>query len=100
MFSMLNRSNLRTSACPGVHNELNDRNYLLVRKSKAKGNKEGGMSSVFYNFGGEAGIRTLGRLPFNGFQDRRFRPLSHLSDRAEYYLKLYLFAMIFKAKIY
>ncbi|CEG56560.1 protein of unknown function [Legionella fallonii LLAP-10] len=31
--------------------------------------------------GGEAGIRTLGRLPFNGFQDRRIRPLCHLSDR-------------------
>ncbi len=29
--------------------------------------------------GGEAGIRTLGGLPLNGFQDRRFRPLSHLS---------------------
>ncbi len=29
--------------------------------------------------GGEGGIRTPGRLPFNGFQDRRFRPLSHLS---------------------
>lgn len=30
---------------------------------------------------GEGGIRTPGRLPFNGFQDRRFRPLSHLSRR-------------------
>ena len=30
-------------------------------------------------FGGETGIRTLGRLPFNGFQDRRIRPLCHLS---------------------
>ncbi len=29
--------------------------------------------------GGEGGIRTPGRLPPNGFQDRRFRPLSHLS---------------------
>ncbi len=34
-------------------------------------------------FGGETGIRTLGRLPFNGFQDRRIRPLCHLST-AEY----------------
>ncbi len=31
------------------------------------------------HFGGETGIRTLGRLPFNGFQDRRNRPLCHLS---------------------
>ena len=30
-------------------------------------------------FGGETGIRTLGRFPFNGFQDRRNRPLCHLS---------------------
>ncbi len=35
------------------------------------------------SFGGEGGIRTPGPLPVNGFQDRRFRPLSHLSLRAE-----------------
>ena len=29
--------------------------------------------------GGERGIRTPGKLPFNGFQDRRDRPLRHLS---------------------
>jgi hypothetical protein len=29
--------------------------------------------------GGEGGIRTPGPSPVNGFQDRRFRPLSHLS---------------------
>jgi hypothetical protein len=32
-----------------------------------------------FTYGGEAGIRTLGGLPLNGFQDRRFQPLSHLS---------------------
>lgn len=38
--------------------------------------------------GGEAGIRTLGGLPLNGFQDRRFRPLSHLSATASgYYIR-------------
>lgn len=31
--------------------------------------------------GGEAGIRTLGgRMPLDGFQDRSFKPLSHLSN--------------------
>ncbi len=35
--------------------------------------------SSFLVNGGEGGIRTPGRLPPNGFQDRRFRPLSHLS---------------------
>ena len=30
--------------------------------------------------GGEAEIRTLGPLRDNGFQDRRFQPLSHLSE--------------------
>ncbi len=29
---------------------------------------------------GESGIRTHGTLRFNGFQDRLFRPLRHLSD--------------------
>ena len=31
------------------------------------------------NIGGEGGIRTHGPLRVNGFQDRRYRPLSHLS---------------------
>ena len=30
-------------------------------------------------FGGEGGIRTPGTLRHSGFQDRRFKPLSHLS---------------------
>src|SRR5690606_36280951 len=30
-------------------------------------------------YGGEGGIRTPGPSRANGFQDRRFRPLSHLS---------------------
>ena len=30
-------------------------------------------------FGGERGIRTPGNFRFNGFQDRRIRPLCHLS---------------------
>ena len=29
--------------------------------------------------GGERGIRTPGTFRYNGFQDRRFKPLSHLS---------------------
>ena len=29
--------------------------------------------------GGEGGIRTPGTLRYNGFQDRRIRPLCHLS---------------------
>jgi hypothetical protein len=32
--------------------------------------------------GGEGGIRTPGTFRFNGFQDRRIRPLCHLSARA------------------
>ena len=33
---------------------------------------------TFLNNGRERGIRTPGGLHLNGFQDRRFRPLSHL----------------------
>ena len=29
--------------------------------------------------GGEGGIRTLGELPHDGFQDRYLKPLGHLS---------------------
>ena len=33
----------------------------------------------FNIFGGERGIRTPGPVTVNGFQDRRIRPLCHLS---------------------
>ena len=33
----------------------------------------------FTNFSGERGIRTPGPVTVNGFQDRRIRPLCHLS---------------------
>ena len=33
----------------------------------------------FQHVGGERGIRTPGPLTVNGFQDRRIRPLCHLS---------------------
>ena len=39
-----------------------------------------GREAPFYMDGGEGGIRTHGGLRLNGFQDRRFRPLSHLSS--------------------
>ena len=34
----------------------------------------------YADFGGERGIRTPGTSQFNGFQDRRDRPLRHLSS--------------------
>ena len=44
------------------------------------------VSYCFYCFiGGEGGIRTPGSLRINGFQDRRFRPLSHLSGSGREY---------------
>ena len=35
------------------------------------------LSTRGYNNGGGSRIRTHGTLRYNGFQDRRFRPLSH-----------------------
>jgi hypothetical protein len=35
----------------------------------------------FYNLCGGRGIRTPGTLRYNGFQDRRIRPLCHSSGR-------------------
>lgn len=34
----------------------------------------------FAELGGERGIRTPGPVTVNGFQDRRIRPLCHLSE--------------------
>ena len=42
----------------------------------------GNRSQAFiYTFGGKRGIRTPGASQLNGFQDRRNRPLCHLSER-------------------
>lgn len=39
--------------------------------------------------GGESEIRTHGRIQsFNGFQDRRFKPLSHLSKTKRNYCRV------------
>ncbi len=40
-------------------------------------------------FGGERGIRTPGPVTVNGFQDRRIRPLCHLSGVKIYILDLF-----------
>ncbi len=42
-------------------------------------------------YGGGAGIRTLGAFTLNGFQDRRFRPLSHPSKSGLDYIELLYF---------
>ena len=54
--------------CPNL--ELRD--YTMERRPKL-------FSDALSLYGGEAGIRTLDDLRHNGFRDRRFRPLSHLS---------------------
>jgi hypothetical protein len=41
--------------------------------------KENAPFGAFIVFGGERGIRTPGPVTVNGFQDRRIRPLCHLS---------------------
>jgi hypothetical protein len=42
-------------------------------------NKKASLRMLPFLFGGERGIRTPGPVTVNGFQDRRIRPLCHLS---------------------
>jgi hypothetical protein len=53
--------------------------------SKIKKARKKTIFEVFTSFdiasGGERGIRTPGGFHLNGFQDRRIRPLCHLSGR-------------------
>ena len=56
--------------------------------------KEGTISSSFFFFCGERGIRTPGASQLNGFQDRRNRPLCHLSSKSA--AKVLLFFQIHK----
>ena len=37
------------------------------------------ITEKYFESGGERGIRTPGTFRYNGFQDRRIRPLCHLS---------------------
>ena len=53
---------------------------LLKRTLNEKNtNSKISFSFVLFTTGGELGIRTPGCFHINGFQDRRFRPLSQLS---------------------
>ena len=58
--------------CRGILADFVRRSPLMKKPTCAK-------ASV--GEGGERGIRTPGSLTFNGFQDRRNRPLCHLSGR-------------------
>ena len=65
----------------GVYKATKNKSSLMGFRNK----------SFYFNAlnGGEAGIRTLGRLQtFAGFQDQCFRPLSHLTLFFVLFLKL------------
>ena len=49
-------------------------------------------------FSGERGIRTPGPVKINGFQDRRIRPLCHLS-KVEFYFARFIFSVKWIAKV-
>ena len=70
------------SVCFGapVPSEFVAKRRRFLPHSAPQAKASGFISEAEVSFGGEGGIRTPGRLPFNGFQDRRFRPLSHLSS--------------------
>lgn len=48
-------------------------------------------TKLYAKYGGESGIRTHGPFRNNGFQDRRIRPLCHLSDIMSVQKKVYRF---------
>jgi hypothetical protein len=54
---------------------------LYTQENNKENNKE--------NNGRERGIRTPGPFQVNGFQDRRFKPLSHLSNMEQLYQSFY-----------
>ena len=58
-----------------------NRQYRQKRQCLFPKRKEGAISGSFF-FCGERGIRTPGASQLNGFQDRRNRPLCHLSSKS------------------
>lgn len=49
------------------------------------------ISNKLADFSGERGIRTPGPVKINGFQDRRIRPLCHLSKVESYFAPCHVF---------
>jgi hypothetical protein len=52
---------------------------LATNQAYVEWNKKRKQSKLIVSLSGERGIRTPGNFRFNGFQDRRIRPLCHLS---------------------
>ena len=55
---------------------------------------------IYTLYCGERGIRTPGTSQFNGFQDRRNRPLCHLSSRFQHVLQSFCSQLRCKGKDY
>ena len=55
-----------------------------LSESCRAGGREGDLPDLRGRGRGEGGIRTPGPRKDNGFQDRRYRPLSHLSEGEHY----------------
>ena len=72
----------RPSGCPWVPVCFRGNTSGLTKRKIAK--KIIQIKWLWQSYGGEGGIRTPGPSPVNGFQDRRFQPLSHLSPGAEH----------------
>ena len=60
--------------------------------------KSPAQSAELQFFSGERGIRTPGPVKINGFQDRRIRPLCHLS-KVEFYFARFIFFVKWIAKV-
>ncbi len=66
--------------------------YILIHFDTCKNKKKRANTRVYtfwyslkLSFSGERGIRTPGPVTVNGFQDRRIRPLCHLSNGVQKY---------------
>ena len=66
---------------PGGGKPRRPRSLALVARAKTNDMESWKITQVPEKTVGEGGIRTLGSSRINGFQDRRLRPLSHLSGR-------------------
>ena len=62
------------------------------------GNKKSLLKFLSEGSCGERGIRTPGPVKINGFQDRRIRPLCHLS-KVEFYFARFIFSVKWIAKV-
>ena len=105
-YKLLKRFSFLATANIVIHSKIpkqfyssNSKSNLLRKKLLTKKQRKNPPKYFSGFICGERGIRTPGTSRYNGFQDRRIRPLCHLSERDKSRINFQIAKTFFKKKI-